>query len=151
MQIYFCFLCIFAFDFCGILLLTFAVCDILQFYLFSALATQRGVFLCPFVIPNFSSTFVVFNPKTSQSMKTKDKQDEAQRHARRDAIIRAVFHQLVYHENYSFECAYIFIGNIWGLGRSKIAQIVSAKDECPLSGYDLSKLAVILHRISKYS
>ena len=65
----------------------------------------------------------------------KDKQDEAQRHAHRDAIIRAVFQQLVYHENYSYECAYIFIGDIWGLGRSKLAQIVNAKDDCPLSGY----------------
>ncbi len=81
-------------------------------------------------------------------MKTKDKQDEQQRHARRDAIIRAVFHQLVYVENCSFEHAYIFIGDIWGLGRSKIAQIVKAKDECPLSGYDLTKLAVLLQRIS---
>ena len=79
----------------------------------------------------------------------KDKQDERQRHARRDAIIRAVFQQLVYHENYSFESAYIFIGDIWGLGRSKLAQIVNAKDDCPLSGYDLAKLAVILQRISK--
>ena len=82
-------------------------------------------------------------------MRNYDRQDEAQRHARRDAIIRAVFHQLVYVENYSFERAYIFIGDIWGLGRSKIAQIVRSKDECPLSGYDFAKLAVILHRISK--
>ena len=82
-------------------------------------------------------------------MKTKDKQDEAQRHARRDAIIRAVFKELVYHENYSFECAYIFIGEIWGFGRSKLVQIVNAKDECPLSGYNFAKKAVILHRISK--
>ena len=63
----------------------------------------------------------------------KDKQDDAQRHAHRDAIIRAVFQQLVYHENYSYECAYIFIGDIWGLGRSKLTQIVNAKDDCPLT------------------
>ena len=42
--------------------------------------------------------------KQAKRMK-KDKQDEAQRHAHRDAIIRAVFQQLVYHENYSYECA----------------------------------------------
>ena len=29
----------------------------------------------------------------------KDKQNEAQRHASRDTIIKAVFHQLVYKEN----------------------------------------------------
>ena len=56
--------------------------------------------------------------------------------------------KLVYHENYSYECAYIFIGDIWGLGRSKLVQIVNAKDDCPLSGYNLTKLAVILQRIS---
>lgn len=82
-------------------------------------------------------------------MKTKDKQDEAQRHARRDAIIKAIFQQLVFHENYSYESAYIFIGEIWGFGRSKIIQIVNAKDECPLSGYNLTKLAVLLQRISE--
>ena len=76
-------------------------------------------------------------------------EEQAQRHARRDAIIKAVFQQLVYHENYSYKCAYIFLGDIWGLGRSKLVQIVNAKDECPLSGYDLSKLAVPLQRISK--
>ena len=76
-------------------------------------------------------------------------EEQAQRHARRDAIIKAVFQQLVYHENYSYECAYIFLGDIWGLGRSKLVQIVNAKDECPLRGYDLSKLVVLLQRISK--
>ena len=80
---------------------------------------------------------------------TKDKQDELQRHARRDAIIRAVFQQLVYQENYSFESAYIFIGDIWGLGKTKLTQIVNVKSECSLSEYDLTKLAVILHRLSK--
>ena len=84
-------------------------------------------------------------------MKTKDTEDEMLRHARRDALIKKVFEQLVYHENYSFENAYIFLGDIWGLGRSKLIQIVNAKDECPLSGYNLAKLAVLLHRISKSS
>ena len=81
-------------------------------------------------------------------MQTKDKQDEAQRHAHRDAVIRAVFNQLVYHENYSFESAYIFIGFIWGLGKTKLTQIVNTKAECSLSEYNLKKLAVILQRIS---
>ena len=56
----------------------------------------------------------------------KDKQDEAQRHASRDTIIRAVFHQLVYQENYPYERAYVFIGWSWGLGKTKINQIVNA-------------------------
>ena len=82
-------------------------------------------------------------------MKEKDKQDEAQRHARRDAIIRAVFQQLVYQDNFSFESAYIFLGEIWGLGKTKLTKIVKEKDECSLSEYNLTKLAVLLHRISK--
>ena len=80
-------------------------------------------------------------------MATKDKQDEAKRHAHRDALIRAVFLQLVHHENYSFESAYIFIGTIWGLGKTKLTQIVYAKDECSLSEYDLTKFVVILQRL----
>ncbi len=79
----------------------------------------------------------------------KDKQDEAQRHASRDAIIRVVFHQLVYQENYPYERAYVFIGWIWGLGKTKINQIVNAKDECSLSEYDLTKFVVILQQILK--
>ena len=78
----------------------------------------------------------------------KDKQDEAQRHAQRNYVIKEVRNQLVSSFGYSYTDADIFIGKIWGLGRSKIAQIVRSKDECPLSGYDLSKLAVLLQRIS---
>ena len=80
---------------------------------------------------------------------TKDKLDEAQRHARRDAIIKAVFTQLVYHENYPFESAYIFLGEIWGFGKTKLTQIVNSTNECSLSEYNIAKLAVILHRISE--
>ena len=82
-------------------------------------------------------------------MKRNDKQDEAQRHACRDAIIRAVFHQLVYHENYSFEDAYVFLGDIWGLGKTKLTQIVRTKIECSLSEYKLTKFSVILQRLSE--
>ena len=82
-------------------------------------------------------------------MKKNDKQDEAQRHAGRNAFIKAVFHELVYQENYPFECAYIFLGEIWGLGKTKLTDIVKSNDECSLSEYNLTKLAVILHRISK--
>ena len=79
----------------------------------------------------------------------KDKQCEAQRHARRDAVIRAVFHQLVYHENYSYECAYIFIGVIWGLGERQIQKILKRSDESALGAYDLAEFVVILQQILK--
>ena len=82
-------------------------------------------------------------------MKTKDKQDEAQRHAQRNALIHAVFIELVHHEGYGVLDSYIFLGKIWGLGERKLQKIVGQSNEYALSADDLTKLAVILHRISK--
>ena len=81
-------------------------------------------------------------------METKDKQDEAQRHAQRDALIHSVFIELVYREGYSVMDAYIFLGRIWGLGERKLQQIVGQPNKYALSADDLTKLAVLLHRIS---
>ena len=78
----------------------------------------------------------------------RDKQDEQQRHAQRNYVIKEVRNQLVTNFGYSYTEADIFIGRIWGLGKTKITQIVKSEDECSLSEYDLLKLAVILHRIS---
>lgn len=79
----------------------------------------------------------------------KDKQDEAQRHARRNYIVKEVRNQLVSHFNYSYTDADIFIGEIWGLGERKIREIVSTEAFSAVSADNLRKLAVILHRISK--
>ena len=49
-------------------------------------------------------------------MKTKDKQDEAQRHAQRDALVSKVFRVIVHDMNKSCDYAYILIGRIWGVG-----------------------------------
>ena len=50
----------------------------------------------------------------------RDKQDEQQRHAQRDAVISMVFRTIVNAFNKSCDDAYIFIGRIWGLGKTKI-------------------------------
>ena len=81
-------------------------------------------------------------------MKTKDKQDEAQRHAQRNYLIYEVRNQLVSNFGYSYTEADIFIGRIWGLGERIIREIAGTKSFSAVSADDLTKLAVILQRIS---
>ena len=78
----------------------------------------------------------------------KDKQDEAQRHAQRDALISMVFRVIVRDFNRSCDYAYILIGRIWGLGERQIQKILKHADESALSADDIAEFAVILHRIS---
>ena len=84
-------------------------------------------------------------------MKTKDKQDEAQRHAQRNYVVKEVRNRLVSYLGYSYTNADIFIGKIWGLGERKIREIVRSESFLAVSADDLSKLAVILQRILKES
>ena len=49
----------------------------------------------------------------------RDKQDEQQRHAQRNYVIKEVRNQLVTNFGYSYTEADIFIGRIWGLGKTK--------------------------------
>ena len=77
----------------------------------------------------------------------KDKQDEAQRHAQRNYVIKEVRNQLVTHQGFSFTEADIFIGRIWGLGERKIRAIVSSESFSAVSADDLTKLSVILQQI----
>ena len=79
----------------------------------------------------------------------KDKQDEAQRHARRDAIISMVFRVIVHDFNKSCDYAYILIGQIWGLGERQIQKILKRSDESALGADDLTEFVVILQRILK--
>jgi len=81
-------------------------------------------------------------------MQTKDKQDEAQRHAQRDALISMVFRVTVQDLNNSCEYAYILIGRIWGLGKRQIQKILKHADEYALSAYDFAEFVVILQQIS---
>ena len=79
----------------------------------------------------------------------KDKQDEAQRHAQRNYVIKEVRNQLVTHQGCSFTEADILIGRIWGVGDRKIREIVSAEPFSAVSAADLAKLIVSLQRILK--
>ena len=81
----------------------------------------------------------------------KDKQDEQQRHAQRNYVIREVRNSLVTDFKYSYTNADIFIGRIWGIGERKIREIVSTEPFSAVSADDLAKLAVILHRISYFA
>ena len=84
-------------------------------------------------------------------MATKDKQDETQRHAQRNYLIKEVRNQLVTNFGDSYTDADIFIGRIWGLGERKIRDIVCSKSFSAVSADDLTKLAVLLHRISYFA
>jgi hypothetical protein len=81
--------------------------------------------------------------------KTKDKQDEQQRHAQRDALISMVFRTMVHYFNKSCDDAYILIGRIWGLGERQIQKILKHSNESALSADDFAEFVVILHRISE--
>ena len=77
----------------------------------------------------------------------KDKQDEAQRHAQRNYVIKEVRNQLVTYQGYSFTDADVLIGRIWGLGERKIREIVRSESFSAVSADDLTKLAVSLDKI----
>ena len=79
----------------------------------------------------------------------KDKQDEAQRHAQRDALISMVFRTIVHDQNKSCDYAYILIGRIWGLGERQIQKKLKHADESVLGADDLTEFVVILQQILK--
>jgi hypothetical protein len=81
-------------------------------------------------------------------MRNYDRQDEAQRHAQRDALISMVFRVIVHDLNKSCDYAYILIGRIWGLGERQIQKILKRSDESALGADDFAEFVVILHRIS---
>ena len=79
----------------------------------------------------------------------KDKQDEAQRHAQRNYVVKEVRNQFVSIFGESYTNADIFIGKIWGLGERKIREIVKSESFSAVSADDLTKLAVTLQQILK--
>ena len=81
-------------------------------------------------------------------MKTEDKDDRAQRLDKRNSLIKALFNELTNHEGYSFGMEYIFLGQVFGINDRQIRKILLQKQKVALSADDLTKLAVILHRIS---
>ena len=79
----------------------------------------------------------------------KDKQDRAQRLVRRNKLIQTIFFELTNHDGFSFMQAYLFLEGIFGLNDCQIRRILRPKTKVVLSTDDLTKLAVILHRISQ--
>ena len=79
----------------------------------------------------------------------RNKEDELQRRAQRDALISKVFRVIVHDLNKSCDDAYILIGRIWGLGERQIQKILKRSDESALSADDFAEFVVILHRISE--
>ena len=94
------------------------------------------------------AVFFMYNNQFFTTMK-KDKQDEQQRHAQRDALISKVFRTMVHDFNKSCDDAYILIGRIWGLGERQIQKILKRCDESALSADDFAEFVVILQRISE--
>ena len=82
-------------------------------------------------------------------MRTKNKEEEAQRHAQRNALISMVFRTIVHDFNKSCDFAYILIGRIWGLGERQIQKILKHADESALGAYDFAEFFVILQQILK--
>ena len=69
--------------------------------------------------------------------------------AKRNALISGLFYELTTHEGCSFGQAYIFLGRIFGINDRQIRKILLEKQKVALSADDLTKLAVLLHRISE--
>jgi len=80
---------------------------------------------------------------------TKNTDERTMRLAKRNALIFAIFYELTTREGYSFMQAYLFLEGIFGLNDCQIRRILRLKSKVVLSTDDLTKLAVILHRLSK--
>ena len=82
-------------------------------------------------------------------MKKYENDDRAQRLAKRNTLIKAIFGELTTHEGYSFGDAYIFLGQFFGINDRQIRKILLQKTKVALSADDLEKFAVILQRLSR--
>ena len=82
---------------------------------------------------------------------TKYMDDRAMRLTKRNTLIQAIFHELTNNEASSFTDAYVFLGRIFGINDRQIRKILLLKTKVALSADDLTKLAVILHRISYFA
>ena len=77
-----------------------------------------------------------------------DKDDRAKRLAHRNTLIREIFHQLTTAEKMTYTDAYIFLGRFFGINDRQIRKILLQKSKVALSADSLTKLSVILQRIS---
>lgn len=80
----------------------------------------------------------------------KNYDERAARLAKRDALIRALFHELSKEKNVPIMSHYIFLENIFGLSDRQIRTIIVQSDDfLEVVSDDLTKLAVLLQRLSK--
>ena len=87
--------------------------------------------------------------KKRKIMKEKDYSDRLQRLSKRNAIISLLFYELTITDGYGFMEAYAFLEGLFGIDERQIRKILRQKSKVELSSDDLTKLAVLLHRISK--
>ena len=79
----------------------------------------------------------------------KDRLDRAARLAKRDAIINAMFNEMLIDDK-PFMTRYQLLGDFWGLGDCQLSRIINhPKSLFVLSTNDVSYFAVLLQRISE--
>lgn len=78
----------------------------------------------------------------------KDATDRALRLTKRNALISTVFYELTNQEGFGFMQAYVFLEEIFGIDERQIRKIIRQNAKVELSSDNLTKLAVILQRIS---
>ena len=82
-------------------------------------------------------------------MKTKDRQDEAWRHACRNGLIQSMFNELNQTQKFSLSEIYLLLEKLFGLHENQIRTISALpKNESTVSVDDLSLFVVILQRNS---
>ena len=78
----------------------------------------------------------------------KDATDRALRLTKRNALISTIFYELTNKEGFGFMQAYLFLEEIFGIDERQIRKIIRQNAKVELSSDNLTKLAVILQRIS---
>lgn len=78
----------------------------------------------------------------------KDATNRALRLTKRNALISTIFYELTNQEGFGFMQAYVFLEEIFGIDERQIRKIIRQNAKVELSSDNLTKLAVILQRIS---
>ena len=79
----------------------------------------------------------------------KNYQDRAMRLAHRNGLIQALFFELTTHDGLAFTESYVFLETFFGIEERQIRKILRQKSKVELSSDNLTKLAVLLQRISE--
>ena len=77
-----------------------------------------------------------------------DATNRALRLTKRNALISTIFYELTNQEGFGFMQAYVFLEEIFGIDERQIRKIIRQNAKVELSSDNLTKLAVILQRIS---